>query len=91
MDNQLGLHESQGGARPCGLALGGPLSRGLAGGRVTDLSLLQPAQNPAPQPHEEPHIDVVGVDIVGVWVSIQHQQSHSRMVICRESKKQGCE
>lgn len=91
MDNQLGLHESQGGARPCGLALGGPLSRGLAGGRVTDLSLLQPTQNPAPQPRGGPHIDVVGVDIVGVWVSIQHQQSHSRMVVCRQSRKQGGE
>lgn len=41
-------------------------------------------QNPAAQPHGEPHINVVGVDVVGVWVSIQHQQPHSRMVICRE-------
>ena len=91
MDNQLGLHESQGGARPCGLALGGPPSRGLAGGKVTDLSLLQPTQNLSPQPRGEPHIDVVGVDVVGVWVSIQYQQSHSRMVICRESRRQGGE
>ena len=60
--------------------LGGPVSGEETGGTAIG---LEPAILAA-QPHGKPYINVVGVDVVRVWVSIQHQQPHSRMVICRE-------
>lgn len=44
-------------------------------------------QSPATQPREDSHINVVGVDVVRMRVSIQHQQPHPGMVICRERRE----
>lgn len=44
-------------------------------------------QSPTAQPCGDSHINVVGVDVVGMRISIQHQQPHPGMVIYREIAK----